>query len=248
MRPSAALDNRPAPARPHESQTATIAPRQCNQHQPPATLPGTRETTPAPYTFVPVHTQGGSVTAHLAAPILHDGQPETDRFSGELRIEIKALTPLLAGQHRYEWRRLRKADGEPLLADHFRPAKKILEPAVIDLKSGQPATVPPGTVASDTAWATRRVLIPGTSIKGPIRQAIAAMLNAPMERVGERYLSYRPNVDTSNVTNPRYKPFAAVVQTVHANGSAVVKLLKKLTDVLFVESPDALFGSTEQPF
>lgn len=243
--PSAAV--RSEPNRAPGSGSATMAAHDCARHQSTKPLPGTRETTPAPYTFVPIHTQGGTAVAHLDTPVLHDGQPSIDRLSGELHIEIEALTPLLAGQHRYDWERLRSADGAPLVSGHFSRGKKVLEPAVVDFASGRAATVSPGTGAPAGAWASRRVMIPATSIKGVIRQAVAAMLNAPMERVGERYLSYRPNVDTSNVPQPRYKPYAAVVQRVEPDGSAEIRLLANMNSVLFVESPpDTLIASREE--
>src|SRR5581483_6509371 len=42
-------------------------------------------------------------------------------------------------------------------------------------------------------WGKRPVIIPGDSLKGLLRHELGALLGAPMERVAERWYSYRPN-------------------------------------------------------
>lgn len=43
----------------------------------------------------------------------------------------------------------------------------------------------------------RQVVLAGSSLKGMIRHYLSGLLNAPMERVGEQYFSYRPNADAA---------------------------------------------------
>ncbi len=55
-------------------------------------------------------------------------------------------------------------------------------------------------------WGDRPVIIPGDSLKGLLRHELGALLGAPMERVGERSYSYRPNSLYPNQPHPRLIP------------------------------------------
>ena len=169
---------------------------------------------PAPYTFVPVVVPPKDGDRFLYEAVLHDGSATTDRLSGELRIELTARTPLLVGQHRYAWDRLG-------VAGQFDTDKNILEPALIEQGPQGWALVRPGRRLEATHWNRRRVLLPGSSLKGMLRQSIGALLNAPMERVAERWLSYRPNLGWAEGTL-RYECREAVV--VNPNPLEVVVL------------------------
>ncbi|AUB85642.1 TIGR03986 family CRISPR-associated RAMP protein [Candidatus Thiodictyon syntrophicum] len=139
----------------------------------------------APYTFVPVIIASNDTSRPLFPAVFHDGQGAAKRLSGELHLEVKALTPLLVGQYRYPKRR-------SVLDIDYPDDKTILEPAILNL-TGANQLEQPGRSLSANDWTKRRVLIPGSSIKGVLRQSLAAILNAPMERVADHWFSYRPN-------------------------------------------------------
>lgn len=120
-------------------------------------------------------------------------------YSGELRCEMTTLTPLLVG-----WKK-HKEDEE----DKDKKNDGILQP-LLHPDDG-------------------RVLIPGTSIKGMIRQRIAMLTNAPMEKVAERTYSYRPNI--AHATQLEARP--AVITNLNTDGSLAIKLLGNARDAVF---------------
>jgi len=129
---------------------------------------------PAPYTFVPVAIKqrdngNEQVASSIRSVPGHDGQSCGERWSGELRVCMQNLTPLMVGARRYKWKNPPEEYKDP-----EKTYRYILQPWML----------------SDG-----RVVIPGSSIKGMIRHYISALLNTPMERVAEQYFSYRPNLD-----------------------------------------------------
>ena len=193
----------------------------------------------APYTFVSVVTDGETALGPVEDIVLHDGRAGSQRIGGELHVELTALSPLLVGQHRYRWDQLHTADGKRAIPGHYKRKKMILEPGMIELEDKGASVVQPARTLDDKEWRNRRVLIPATSIKGPIRQAIGAFMNAPMERVTERLYSYRPNVDATNDDRAPLRYFPAVVEKEYDDGSLCVRLVEGHNSVRFVESPVA---------
>lgn len=141
---------------------------------------GKPDTPPLPYGFVPVVPE----LAVTDAPVFHHGaNPDQEQLlSGEIRLTLKALTPLLIGHDRY---RADQVNGHtPLahglvhlpdawgLAFPVKKEKSIVEPLRLD----------------------GRVLIPGSALTGMLRHSLGALLSAPMERVAEHTYSYRPNI------------------------------------------------------
>ncbi|KXB97416.1 MAG: hypothetical protein AA908_07075 [Chlorobi bacterium NICIL-2] len=130
-----------------------------------------------------------------AAPIWHDGTSSKGCLSGEIRFELKTLTPLLVGWERgivgdikAEWPVPNSLDGVGQLTAN----KAVLCPL-------------------RAPWGKRPVVIPGDSLKGLLRHELGALLGAPMERVAERSYSYRPNALFPNQPNPRLIPRIARV-------------------------------------
>jgi CRISPR-associated protein (TIGR03986 family) len=119
-----------------------------------------------PYAFA-------AVPAKLATrpPIWHDGA--AGGLSGELRCELRVLTPTLVGWERTEAAALDDATRTEL--GELDPEKPVL----------YPLRAPDGE---------RPVILPGDSLKGLLRHELGALLGAPMERVDERLYSYRPNL------------------------------------------------------
>lgn len=126
-----------------------------------------------PYTFVPVALSTTDNLRLVAQSKLleipgHDGASGHSRLSGELNVCLETLTPTLVGARRITLemppKKFQNEEGK---------ARSLLEPW--RLEDG-------------------RVVISGTSIKGMLRHYIGALFNAPMERVEERYFSYRPNL------------------------------------------------------
>jgi len=136
----------------------------------------------SPYRFVPIDV----AQAATDTPVWHDGAGSGELLSGELLCTLEALTPLLPGNHRYPVSEARALPGWPDL-----PAKKqIVEP--LRLADG-------------------RVVIAGSALKGMLRHSLGALLSAPMERVGERHYSYRPNLDVRDDACPSLVTRPAVV-------------------------------------
>ena len=141
----------------------------------------------SPYLFVPV-------LPNLAihdTPVLHDallpsmreGQSQAGApalLTGELRVELTALTPLHVGNKQVK-------DGDDAYSMPAALRRELgngYRDRVISTALCLPAIDGVG----------ERVCIPGSSIKGCLRHALGALLCAPMERVGERWYSFRPNI------------------------------------------------------
>jgi CRISPR-associated protein (TIGR03986 family) len=145
-----------------------------------------------PYGFVPLPDE-----MTTAPPVWHDGSGAGGRLSGEIRCEIKTLTPLLVG---WERRQIDNAE-EPWPVPHIST-----DGDKVDVQfGGIGRTTKTKSVLCPlrAPWDDRPVLIPGDSIKGLLRHELGALLGAPMERVAERSYSYRPNSLFPNAPNPR---------------------------------------------
>ncbi len=168
----------------------------------------------SPYHFVPV----APPAAAVAEPVFHDVQrtdADPDFWSGELRLTLKALTPLLAGNDQYGYRFLKpdlRADFERLLHDRFEPNQP---PAVDDSEERGKKVIEP-LRHPDLPGAP--VLIPGPALKGMMRQAVQSLLSAPLERVAERDFSFRPNLTDANNFRP------ALVHAARYDGKRLVGL------------------------
>ena len=206
----------------------------------------------APYTFVQITQEGGVNAGPLRSVVTHCGTPtdSEDLYSGELLVELRALTPLLVGQYRYQWDQLVNDSKNRIIPGAFATKKSILEPLTLKTTTPSPAAEPAGRPKGEDGWTQRNVVLPAPSIKGPIRQAIAAILKAPMERVGDAQFTYRPNLTVVNEDHPRIRYFPAVVNKVYSDGTLSVTLVEGHNKVKFVESPVAAYlhiaADTEQ--
>lgn len=139
---------------------------------------------PKPYGFVSLPDEFKAMP-----PVWHDGNASEGRLSGELRLELTNLTPLLVG---CEQRRDDSNFEVWQVKEEFK-GKNVMSPL-------------------RAPWGARPVIIPADSLKGLIRHELGALLGAPMERVYERTYSYRPNAKHRS-DNARLKPrIARVVQ------------------------------------
>ena len=144
--------------------------------------------TAPPYGFVPVVPR----IAVTDAPVLHHGANahQETLLSGELRLTLKTLTPLLIGHDRYRADQVKGQSpfeqGLVRLPPNWgidfpvQKEKSIVEPLRLD----------------------GRVLIPGSALTGMLRHSLGALLSAPMERVAERTYSYRPNIAHAGKYDP----------------------------------------------
>jgi CRISPR-associated protein (TIGR03986 family) len=160
----------------HKGQGQVGAHNQVNDVQP---LPG------KPYGFVPLPEE-----MQTAEPVWHDGTSSTNRFSGEVRFELVALTPLLVG-----WERGVLGDDEnsdwPIQSKPYQNDRKIIN---LNGSWSEPVTARKSVICPLRApWGARPAIIPGDSLKGLLRHELGALLGTPMERVAERSYSYRPN-------------------------------------------------------
>jgi len=163
---------------------------------------------------VPIPTDGeGRVQAVTDAPVFPYGKEQL--FSGELRCTLTAWTPLLAANEQYDVQDVvgaKKHGNDVELPDSWKipvfvkEGKKVLEP--LRARDG-------------------RVLISGSALKGMLRQSLGALLGAPMERVGERSYSYRPNLAFAKKKVQKYDSCPAVVVSGNQNTPKIrVKLLR----------------------
>lgn len=135
-----------------------------------------------PYSFVALPTE-----LIGTPPVWHDGTSSAGRHSGEVRLELDTLTPLLVG-----WERGRVGD-----ADTDWPVPANFEGTALPSNKSMlcPLRAP---------WGKRPVVIPGDSLKGLLRHELGALLGAPMERVAERSYSYRPNLKYPDGAEARF--------------------------------------------
>ncbi len=180
---------------------------------------------PVPYHFVPI------ARGHMLedAPVFHDGSGDAGLLTGELRCELTALTPLLAGNDLYavaDVRGVRVRGDDATLPPAWgvgapvHREKKVLEPLRLD---------------------DGRVAIAGSAIKGTLRQSLGALLSAPMERVAERSYSYRPHLAPNANARRRPRP-AIVVQAAAADGTGLHLELLPMLDrndprFVFLDNP-----------
>lgn len=159
-----------------------------------------------PYQFIKLSTQN-TVTDN---PVWHDGVDSQTSLNGEMSFTLRTLTPLLVGQWQYKANELTN--------------RKLLEPhtEVDDDKAIlEPLRLPDG-----------RVVLPGSSIKGMVRNSLSALLSAPMERVAERSYSYRPNaIVQKDESFRRVRP--AIIAKVEASQEMQILVLPNAKSVWF---------------
>lgn len=202
--------------------------------------PGTDKRRPAPYHFVPVVPS----LARAEEPVLHD-RWNYNCWSGELRLTLRALTPLLAGNDQYDYGDA--VDSLRRAYEQLVSSRGVADPQVAaDKKLLEPMALPAETGSASVG----RVLISGAAQKGMLRHSLAALFSAPMERVWERTFSYRLNVQFPS--RPAVTTHIGVVTHIDASGvwALPVRDLKK--DVVFVDGrleaavAQALRGGTLQ--
>jgi CRISPR-associated protein (TIGR03986 family) len=195
------------------------APSADRRHQPPPPHGEPRavnsqefEPEQPPYGFVPVRLE----RAVTEAPVLHDGRlpndcKEEDLVSGELCCTLQTLTPMLAGCHQYE---AKDVEGANAVHQNLSGASANDEKPKVRLPQewGNCEVPADKKILEPLLLADGRVAVAGTALKGMLRQSLGALLSAPMERVGERTYSYRPNLQVINGSALRW-PSAAIVDT-----------------------------------
>ena len=150
--------------------------------------------TALPYGFVPVHLN----RTVSDTPIWHDGSSGGDLLSGEILCELEALTPILPGNMRYQAKEANQNDLKRWGFGTVAKDKQIVEP--LRLQDG-------------------RVVIAGSALKGMLRQSLGALTSAPMERVGERHFTYRPNLQfNKDGIKERYVVRPALIIAEHDGG------------------------------
>lgn len=166
--------------------------------------------TKMPYHFVPVKadlTIRNKPVDHLRI--------DRSRKSGEMLMSLRTLTPTICGHYQFKFSDLPQNVQDSLnknLEKKIKPDKHVLEPLVIPV----------------TGNSTGRVVIPGTSLNGMIRQAVSSLLSAPMERVQEKKFSFRPNLSPPNTSYI----IPAIITDIAKDGTVTVGW-GKMTDFIF---------------
>ncbi|WP_262966760.1 TIGR03986 family type III CRISPR-associated RAMP protein [Methylobacter psychrophilus] len=160
-----------------------------------------------PYTFLPIDL----ASTVKDTPVWHDGSSEEKTYSGELCCTLTALTPLLVGNQSFKVKDA-KSDELPAPKDNLDLEKAIMEPLRLP---------------------DDRVVLPGSSLKGMLRNHLAALLDAPMDRVKEHHYTYRPNLDFNKQdVKEKYAARPAIVTDI--NGDQIkVKVLPNAQSAIF---------------
>jgi len=163
-----------------------------------------------PYHFVPVKPE----LTIKSEPVDHL-RIDRSRKSGEMLVSFKTLTPTICGHYQFKFSDLPQNVQNELndpRHGNFVPKKHVLEPLVL------PAT----------GNSIGRIAIPGTSLKGMIRQAVSSLLSAPMEKVQEKKFSFRPNLAPENTNHI----IPAIITDISKDGTVTVGW-GKMTDFIF---------------
>lgn len=172
-----------------------------------------------PYGFVPVVPR----VAVTARPVFHHGAnpDQAELLSGEIRLTIRTLTPLLIGHDRYQAKQAKGSVPASQGLVHLPAQWEIPFPVDGDKSIIEPLRL------------DGRVLIPGSALTGMLRHSLGALLSAPMERVTERTYSYRPNIAH---VDPKYDP------VLYASRPAIVCATDPVLKVLVLpEARSAVF-------
>ena len=166
---------------------------------------------PFPYNFVPVDSNL-TIKDNPSNRLCFD----LDKNSGEMNLSIRTLTPTICGHFQTEYGAVSseaKVEIDKNLPNNqsFNPKKHVIEPLIL---KGENGNIGP-------------VIIPSTSIKGMIRQAVSSLLAAPMSKVEEKQYSYRPNLSPD-----KNSIFAAFILNKNKDGSRNV-LTCKMDDFYF---------------
>ena len=172
-----------------------------------------------PYNFIPVETNHGQTDS----PVWHNGKniEQESLLSGELHCTLTSLTPLLVANQHYTAKDVIGGNEEGVkirlpndwgIGDLVDKDKNILEP--LRLKTGE-------------------VLIPGSGLKGMIRQSISSLLAAPMEHVTEQSYSYRPSSGGYNKSY-KLKTKPAIIEKIDATGIHIAYPKDDNYEVVFI--------------
>ena len=143
-----------------------------------------------PYHFVPVHQAALKAQSGKVAVTPHHDYQENS-YSGEMRCELKTLTPAIFGAFQAPAEGQLKTQAKARFPSRFAEGKSVIIPQHITHQGKQLA------------------ILNGSSIAGATRQNLAAISIAPMLRVQEKSFSFRPNATLDN--KAKIKHFAASV-------------------------------------
>jgi len=184
---------------------------------------------PNPYQFVRPHIKN-SVND---TPVWHDGKNSQTLLSGEIRLNMTTLTPLLVGQWQYQAKDIENIPDQcgSYKNDKGEPEKYSGK----KLSFFNKVVMKDKVILEPLRLSDGRVVLPGASIKGMIRNSLSALLSAPMERVAERSYSYRPNAKFVNSVFREVRP-AFIVK---ANENEIkIKLLNAPRSAWFGHTKD----------
>lgn len=119
-----------------------------------------------------------------------------ESFSGSLQCSLTCLTDCLFGNYQDELKKfpelLKSLESD--FSDPVNSNKKVVVPNFFAGSSGNVA------------------MINGSTIAGMLRNNIASLVSAPMQRVTEKTLSYRPNMAVDRKSNPTYESFVGLIE------------------------------------
>ena len=190
---------------------------------------------PGPYHFMPITLP----LAILDEPQLHDHLNLDENCTGELHCTMTALTPLLAANYQYPIADPEDGPDQVAAEPTIQRAYRALVEQRLPGWSPQQTPIKHDKAIIEPLRATHLpdapVLIGGAALKGMIRQSLSALLSAPMERVGERSFSYRPNVKLLGKNDPNViTPHVGVVAYVDKDGKVAVWPVQQLINVSYV--------------
>lgn len=149
------------------------------------------------YRFAPIDIN----LAVTDSPVWHDGLSDEGLLSGEILCTLKALTPLLPGNTSYPASDVadsKKVTIKEPVIEKNKDKKLDRDRVQLPNSWGIPPVAEKKKIIEPLRLNDGRAIIPGSAIKGMIRQSLGALLSAPMERVNEHHYTYRPNLSHGN--------------------------------------------------
>jgi|GEM_PF-6310161 len=194
----------------------------------------------APYHHIPQAVENGKLNTAYVNTVGHHTYFE-DTFSGTLHCTITCLTPGHFGNYQVTFDQLAALNigGKESLAEVMAFIARKTHPDKLKQLLAQKKISLPNFVKQDDQ---NHAIIHGSSFMGMLQNNIGALASAPMQRVAEKTLSYRPNLNVKKLTGLQRNKgaFAATVEDVRYNQqsheiSEIIVNLYRLNDVKFPE-------------
>ncbi|UAA37399.1 hypothetical protein KIH87_11805 [Paraneptunicella aestuarii] len=202
----------------------------------------------APYHHIPQVVQNGKLNTVYVNTVGHHTYFE-DTFSGTLNCTITCLTPGHFGNYQVPLSQLSSLNISG--KESLEPLREYIKNTLLNKQSDSKSLK-----KAEQAFEKKTISLPnfieheeqqlslihGSSLMGMLRNNIGALVSAPMQRVAEKTLSYRPNLNVKKLEGLQRNKgaFAATVEDVRYDQQSnevceIIVNLYRLNDVKFPE-------------